>query len=224
MLRKCLRPIARCNSNYSRSQWEQMTEHLLIQVTPKDEPIQPITKLDAHAIKTAQLHRAFSLFIVSEDNDKMLLQRRAAEKITFPSLWTNACCSHPRWNPEEKNMVEGVKIAAVKRVHHELGMNLNEDNLNFLGRVLYEAASCDEWIEKELDYLLVTEIEPDDIKLNTNDSEVSETKWATLEDIHAMPDDELTPWFRMIRDDGFLEHFWKNRNFAPDHEKIQSLS
>jgi isopentenyl-diphosphate delta-isomerase len=25
----------------------------------------------------------------------LLLQKRADEKITFPSMWTNTCCSHP---------------------------------------------------------------------------------------------------------------------------------
>ena len=40
------------------------------------------------------LHRAFSVFLFNEDGN-LLLQRRAADKITFPSVWTNTCCSHP---------------------------------------------------------------------------------------------------------------------------------
>ena len=46
------------------------------------------------------LHRAFSVFLFNAD-DKLLLQQRASTKITFPSLWTNTCCSHPLYNEEE---------------------------------------------------------------------------------------------------------------------------
>lgn len=42
------------------------------------------------------LHRAFSIFLFSPAHGmKMLLQRRAQQKLTFPGLWTNTCCSHP---------------------------------------------------------------------------------------------------------------------------------
>ena len=39
------------------------------------------------------LHRAFSVFIFNEDG-KLLLQQRASDKITFPSVWTNTCCRY----------------------------------------------------------------------------------------------------------------------------------
>lgn len=45
-------------------------------------------------INKGLLHRAFSVFLFSPDG-RLLLQRRAAEKITFPDMWTNTCCSHP---------------------------------------------------------------------------------------------------------------------------------
>ena len=41
------------------------------------------------------LHRAFSVFLFHPESGKLLLQRRADEKITFPGMWTNTCCSHP---------------------------------------------------------------------------------------------------------------------------------
>lgn len=42
----------------------------------------------------AKLHRAFSVFLFNSEG-KLLLQQRAADKITFPNVWTNTCCSHP---------------------------------------------------------------------------------------------------------------------------------
>ena len=71
------------------------------------------------------LHRAFSVFLFNAD-DKLLLQQRASAKITFPSLWTNTCCSHPLhgYSPtevDEPNDVAdgttpGVKRAAVRKL------------------------------------------------------------------------------------------------------------
>jgi len=46
-------------------------------------------------IRKGLLHRAFSVFLFRPSDGKLLLQKRADEKITFPSMWTNTCCSHP---------------------------------------------------------------------------------------------------------------------------------
>jgi isopentenyl-diphosphate delta-isomerase len=51
-------------------------------------------------INKGLLHRAFSVFLFNSEN-KLLLQQRANEKITFPDLWTNTCCSHPLNTPLE---------------------------------------------------------------------------------------------------------------------------
>ena len=46
-------------------------------------------------INAGLLHRAFSVCLFDPTTGKLLLQRRAVEKITFPNMWTNTCCSHP---------------------------------------------------------------------------------------------------------------------------------
>jgi isopentenyl-diphosphate delta-isomerase type 1 len=59
-------------------------------------------------INDGLLHRAFSVFLFDPDSGKLLLQRRAKEKITFPDMWTNTCCSHPlavRAELEEKEQI-----------------------------------------------------------------------------------------------------------------------
>jgi len=52
-------------------------------------------------IKKGLLHRAFSVFLFRPSDGKLLLQKRADEKITFPSMWTNTCCSHPLYIKSE---------------------------------------------------------------------------------------------------------------------------
>ena len=72
---------------------------------------------------TSPLHRAFSLFVFNE-RDELLLQQRSDTKITFPSLWTNTCCSHPLATPTEMEEAEqlGVRTAAQRRIGLELGV------------------------------------------------------------------------------------------------------
>jgi len=52
-------------------------------------PVKPLTSLfAAHATQSPRglLHRAFSVFLF-DDSGRLLLQQRAASKITFPNVW-----------------------------------------------------------------------------------------------------------------------------------------
>ncbi len=63
------------------------------------------------------LHRAFSVLLFDPtQGHRMLLQRRSHHKLTFPGLWSNACCSHP--------LLGDASIAASirRRLHDELGI------------------------------------------------------------------------------------------------------
>lgn len=51
-------------------------------------------------IEKGMLHRAFSVFLFNTKGE-LLLQQRSDAKITFPGYWTNTCCSHPLYIPDE---------------------------------------------------------------------------------------------------------------------------
>jgi len=82
-------------------------------------------------INTGLLHRAFSVFLFDSSN-RLLLQQRSDEKITFPGYWTNTCCSHPLNVEDEKdeNNHLGVKRAARRKLYHELGIEPNHVRIN----------------------------------------------------------------------------------------------
>lgn len=102
------------------------------------------------------LHRAFSVFLFNSRNE-LLLQQRATEKITFPDMWTNTCCSHPLGIPGEggaelEEAVMGVKRAAIRKLDHELGIPAAQvpiENFKFLTRIHYKAPSDGKWGEHE---------------------------------------------------------------------------
>lgn len=95
-----------------------------------DKPVGSASKKDCHImtnIYKGLLHRAFSVFLFNDEN-RLLLQQRADEKITFPGMWTNTCCSHPLAITSELghdfvSSVEGAKNAAQRKLDHELGIS-----------------------------------------------------------------------------------------------------
>jgi isopentenyl-diphosphate delta-isomerase len=102
------------------------------------------------------LHRAFSVFLFDSQN-RLLLQQRATEKITFPDMWTNTCCSHPLGIPGEtgsglEESIAGVRRAAQRKLDQELGINAKQvpiDDFRFLTRIHYVSPSDGKWGEHE---------------------------------------------------------------------------
>jgi isopentenyl-diphosphate Delta-isomerase len=76
-----------------------MNDDTVTLVDENDNVIGPASKVDAHLRvlleKNMVPHRAFSLLLFNSQNE-LLLQQRSLKKITFPGMWTNTCCSHPR--------------------------------------------------------------------------------------------------------------------------------
>lgn len=122
-----------------------MLNDTCILVNSEDKAIGAASKLNSHKANCKDssklpLHRAFSLFLFNSDA-KMLLQRRSRHKFTFPLQWSNACCSHPLWLD---GFEEHVLDAAVRKVKHELGLDLSKSSLIQSGRIIYHALDSNE--------------------------------------------------------------------------------
>jgi isopentenyl-diphosphate delta-isomerase len=106
-------------------------------------------------INKGLLHRAFSAFVFRPSDGKLLLQQRATEKITFPDMWTNTCCSHPLDDFEAEKIEKdqlGVRVAASRKLEHELGIPQSQtpvDEFQYLTRIHYLAPSNGMWGEHE---------------------------------------------------------------------------
>ena len=193
---------------------ESLMAEAVIQVSENDEVIGPISKFDSH-YKVGTYHRAFSVLLF-DSSGRLLLQRRASHKITFPDVWANSCCSHPLHSDEELEMKNnlGVKRAAIRKLEQELGISPSQvplDKFDFVTKIRYQARQDDDWIEREVDHCLVIHA---DVDVNPNPNEVSEIKWvsqAELEEILLAEDPEnvIAPWFRCIAARIMNDDWWR---------------
>ncbi|SCV70412.1 BQ2448_1806 [Microbotryum intermedium] len=215
---------------YDKEQIQLMEERLIL-LDQDDHAIGEGSKKDCHLIPPrgasevrSPLHRAFSVFLFHPTTGKLLLQRRAAEKITFPNMWTNTCCSHPltsNGEREEPGQI-GVRKAASRKLVHELGIptTYELDEFAYLTRIHYYAPSDEIWAEHEIDYILFLALDP---MFEANPNEVSDTKWvskADLQDFFKDPASTFTPWFKLIAE-SFLYKWWDallESRTAPDDE------
>lgn len=162
------------------------TEHVVL-VDEQDNELGTMEKMQAH--REGRLHRAFSIFVFNDQNE-MLLQRRAASKYHSPGLWSNACCSHPRPG-------EAVVDAAHRRLQEELGFDcaLNP-TFSFLYRAQLEAGL----IEHEYDHVLFGRYSgapaPDPAEADACTFEPEEVIRQALAD----DPQKFTAWFRLCVD------------------------
>ena len=187
----------------SDSTQASMMAEAVLQVDENDVVVGPISKADSH-YQSGSLHRAFSVLLFNSDG-KMLLQQRAHDKITFPSVWANSCCSHPLASAEEmeEDNALGVKVAAIRKLDQELGISPDSIDINdfhFITKMRYSARMNADWIEREIDHILMIQA---DVELNPNPNEVSAVKWVSAKELEVMlvgeEDDEvIAPWFRCI--------------------------
>ena len=190
-------------SKLDSSQLEMMKEMCLV-VDENDKIIDSVSKIDCHRGKGIR-HRAFSVLIFDSE-DRLLMQQRSIEKITFPGIWANSCCSHPLdIENENGDEIEGVIHASKRKMFQELGIPEEVSSswdYNHIGRFEYSCRWDDEWIEHEIDHVLIVRASPE---LSINENEIMDTRWLTHEEINQMLEGEnewknsiIAPWFRMI--------------------------
>ncbi|KAL3288337.1 hypothetical protein HHI36_002785 [Cryptolaemus montrouzieri] len=199
-------------------------------VSRQDKVIGTASKKDCHIVQpngNILLHRAFSVFLFNNHGD-LLLQKRSADKITYPEHYTNTCCSHPIADipgEEEEENALGVKRAAVRRLNFELGIPLEKlkiEDLTYITRIIYKDEGNGKWGEHEIDYVLFLKGE---YKLKPNPDEISEISYVPRNELdNYIPtlSGPLTPWFSLI-----LKHrlklWWDNLDDLEqykDHKKF----
>lgn len=145
------------------------------------------TKLTAHE-GAGMLHRAFSIFLFTED-ERVLLQQRSGSKPLWPLFWSNSCCSHPRRG-------ETVEQAAHRRLREELAIDAP---LHYLYKFEYRAEFGAIGTEHELCSVFVGKL-PKPVPIDVNPSEVADWRWMDCVEVDRLVTEErdrVTPWFVM---------------------------
>mgnify|MGYP003343926421 FL=1 len=167
-------------------------EEQVVLVDVHDNPIGLMSKMEAH--QKAVLHRAFSVFVLNDQNE-LMLQQRALHKYHSPGLWTNTCCSHQRSG--ESNIQAGTR-----RLQEEMGFTTE---LTELTSFIYKAPFDNGLTEHELDHIMLGRYNSSP---TINPEEVADWKWMPIEDVKNDVDthpERYTVWFVII-----FERFYKD--------------
>lgn len=151
----------------------------------EDQEVGFCSKVECHR-GAGTLHRAFSVFLFNQDG-KILLQQRSAQKPLWPLFWSNSCCSHPRRG-------ETVEGAARRRVREELGVNCR---LQFLYKFEYQARFGEVGAEHELCWVFAGYT---DGEIRVNADEISAWRYVTPLELTgeiAADGARFTPWLRL---------------------------
>ena len=160
----------------------------VVLVDKEDRKVGVMEKLEAH--QKGLLHRAFSIFIFN-DNDEMLLQKRALGKYHSGGLWTNTCCSHPSEN-------ESILEAGKRRLSEEMNY---EADLKACFSFIYKVDLDNDLSEHELDHVLIGRSNSNPI---LNPEEASDYKWISIDSVISdinENDEDYTFWFKLILKD-----------------------
>lgn len=145
-----------------------MKEYITL-VDENDNEIGFEEKLRVHEL--GKLHRAFSIFVFNERYE-LLIQKRAKTKYHSGGLWTNTCCSHPRYE-------EGLEEAIHRRLLEEMGFDCAlKKAFDFIYRAEFENGL----IEHEYDHVFIGNYSNGG-KIWINLAEAEDYKWVGFCDL-----------------------------------------
>lgn len=155
------------------------TDDLVVLLDDAGSPIGTAPRAGVHTT-TTPLHLAFSCHLLDDDG-RMLVTRRALTKRTWPGVWTNSFCGHPRPG-------ETVEDAVRRHGRHELGLDVT-DVAPLLPDFRYRATDAAGVVENEVCpvFSARTTQQP-----TPHPDEVAEHRWVDVADVLLVV--ERTPW------------------------------
>ena len=158
----------------------------VVLVDPDGTPVGTAPRMSVHDAGTP-LHLAFSCY-VTDGQGQVLLTRRALTKRTWPGVWTNSCCGHPRPG-------EALPDAIRRRLVDELGLEVGELTC-VLPDFAYRATDASGVVENEVCPVYVAQTHAGS-SVTPDPDEVMEwtwTPWASLAPAVGAAPFAFSPW------------------------------
>ncbi|PZR54167.1 isopentenyl-diphosphate delta-isomerase [Xylanimonas oleitrophica] len=149
---------------------ETLADDLVVLLDEHDRPAGTAPRATVHTTRTP-LHLAFSCYLLDADG-RVLLTRRAVTKRTWPGVWTNSFCGHPRPGEEVAHAVE-------RRAQDELGISVRDVRC-LLPDFRYRAVDPGGMVENELCPVYAATF---DGEISPAPDEVAELRWATQDEL-----------------------------------------
>lgn len=130
-------------------------------------------------------HRCAHVWVATSDG-RLLLQRRALAKESWPGLWDISVAGHI-------SAGETAIDAAVREAREELGLHIDPADLTHLGTLRYSVPLREHYVENEFHevYLLRRDVDPDALTLDPLEvAEVALVAPADLERYERVPHDD----------------------------------
>jgi isopentenyl-diphosphate delta-isomerase len=147
-----------------------MSEEFVILVDENDNPIGSEEKVKCHLPK-GKLHRAFTALLFDNDG-RLVLTKRAKEKMLWPNEWDGTFASHPR---ESETYVS----SGERRMPEELGI---KGTLDYLHKFEYHVPYKDIGSENEICGTLIGVIDKS-TELKEIEYEIDEIKWISAKEL-----------------------------------------
>lgn len=163
------------------------TVDVVVLVDEEGAPIGTAPRAQVHDAHTP-LHLAFSCYLF-DGSGRLLMTRRAVTKRTWPGVWTNSFCGHPRPG-------ETLEDAVRRHARHELGTEVSHVRCVLPG-FRYRAVDAGGVVENELCPVFVATSSRGAEAIGANPDEVAEWQWITPGELEAAIDAApwaLSPW------------------------------
>lgn len=144
-----------------------------------DEQGRPLTNNGASSedgLKNALLHGAAHVWMwrLTDHGVELLLQKRAQDKYTWPGRYDISAAGHI-------DLGEDPLTAAVREAREEIGFDIDEANLRFIGAHRCCVVAPDKsWTENEIRFLYLLQATPD-MSFSFDDGEVESVEWMPLD-------------------------------------------
>ena len=149
---------------------KKMSEEYVILVDGNDNPIGLEEKVKCH-LPNGKLHRAFTALLF-DDKGRLVLTRRAKEKMLWPEDWDGTVASHPREG-------ETYTSSAERRMPEELGVSCKMD---YLMKFEYHVPYKDIGSENEICGTLIGIIDKS-TKFKIVEDEIDQIKWVSANEL-----------------------------------------